>query len=156
MSAGTGETSTQTCSRCGTTFPGWSLFCTSCGQQGADSVARPGAGQVAPVYGQPTGRAVRTTSSTHGTWAIVWTVCGWVLCLLFWFPAFSQAKKSRQRGEAIASTATNVVQIGFFIWLVVQVAGIAFYLWIYDRTGQLPGELPTTVPPPSTIPPLGS
>jgi hypothetical protein len=127
------------------------MFCTHCGKQTVDSV--PGSTELSAMAvargpREPAvGRTVRTRSSTHGTYAIVWTICGWVLCLLFWIPAFSQAKKSRQRGEAIADTATNVVQIGFFIWLVVQIAAIAFYIWVYDRTGQVPGQQPTSLEP---------
>ncbi|OWY59761.1 hypothetical protein B7486_72830, partial [cyanobacterium TDX16] len=71
---------------------------------------------------------------------IVWTVCSYVLCFLLWFPAFSQAKKSRLRGEAIAGAASSVTQIGFIIWLVLQVVGVMLFFY-------LGGQEPTTTTP---------
>lgn len=123
MSAGAGETSTQTCSRCGASFPGWSLFCTSCGMQGADSVARPRTTQAPPVYdGRP---QHRTTSSSHAIWSIVWTVLAFALCPLTFFPAFSQAKKARMRGEPAADAATTVSWVGLLIWAMLFLVGVA-------------------------------
>jgi hypothetical protein len=110
------------------------MFCTHCGAQTVDS--RPGStASSAMVAAAPRTRPagaqiVRTTSSRHGTWAIVWTVASFVLCLLLWFPAFSQAKKSRLRGEAIAGAASSVTQIGFVVWLVLQVVGVMLFFWL--------------------------
>ena len=68
------------------------------------------------------------------------------MCFLFWFPAFSQAKRSRMRGEAIAGAATTVTQVGLFIFLVLQVVGLLAFFWLLGNTEPVPA------PPPSTLP----
>lgn len=145
MATDTSEAGAQTCARCGASFPGWSMFCTECGQQTESS--RPGAPQAATAaYQAPRRPAVRTQSNRHGTWAIVWTVAAYVMCFLFWFPAFSQAKQSRLRGEPVAGAATTVTQVGLFIFLVLQVLGVAAFFWLLGNTEPVPVSPTSTLP----------
>lgn len=142
-------TGTQACASCGAQFPAWSMFCTQCGAQTVDS--RPGStapsAMAAGLATQRLGpRPPASASNRHGTWAIVWTVCAYVLCFLCWFPAFSQAKQSRMRGEPIGSTATSIVQVGLVIWILLQVVGVLAVFWL---AGQ--GALDPTG---NTVPPL--
>jgi heme/copper-type cytochrome/quinol oxidase subunit 2 len=151
MSMGTDEVGAQTCGACGQAFPSWSMFCTHCGKQTVDS--KPGSTELSAMAmargprEQPLGQAVRTRSTSSGTAAIVFVVLSWVMCFLFWIPAFVYAKKSRQKGESIAGTATSITWWGFMIWLLVVVAYVAYYIWFYDRTGQVPGQQPTGLEP---------
>jgi hypothetical protein len=136
----TGEAGTQACPKCGAGFPAWSMFCTQCGAQTDDS--RPGSQAAsamvaaAPQHRQTNGnRIVRTQSNTHGTYALVWAAIGFFSCFILWFPAFSQAKKSRLKGESIAATATNVTQIGFVVWIVLQILGVVLFFWLASQPG---------------------
>lgn len=129
MVDGAGGASGQVCAQCGASFPAWSMFCSQCGAQTAESrlggpVARQSYAAAATPGPHVEGRW-RSRSSAHSIWSIVWTVCSFLLCFLFWFPAFSQARRARRLGEPAAEAATIISTVGLILWLLLAIVSVA-------------------------------
>jgi hypothetical protein len=146
-----GQGGTRTCTRCGTTYADWSMFCTQCGLQ--DPSTQPGTFQKAPDITpkggtSPYGQVYRTpgtgtTSNSDSTMSIVFSILGTLLCVLFFIGAFSRARQARIRMEPNAQMATTVAKVCLGIYALLVVLNIVFFVLALQSA---PEYQPVTTP----------
>jgi len=151
-----GQGDSRTCTRCGTTYADWSMFCTQCGlqdpstqpspfQQAPDITPKGGTSPYPDVYRSP---AVGTTSNSDSTMSIVFSILGILLCFLFFIGAFSRAREARIRMEPSAEVATTVAKVCLGIWLGLLALNIVFFVVAMQNAPEY-----QPLPPPSTFGP---